>query len=371
MKNCLLIDDLALKGWKSIIEKAITKTDQSIEVASSFEEAIEKIENKYDLIFLDVRLTEEDHKVNIISDYSGFKILKEIKKDFLKINYSTPIILITASNKIWNIDEFRDYGVDAYYIKEHPDYIFSKENSLFNLKNLQDNYLNLIQVGEKRNEVWEICNNVINLINNHPYFRNGDLKYLNIKGRIIDKLKLGYSLLFQKQTKLQEELHLSNNETLSFLVFWSILEEISKAFTDISATWDNHFNRSGNWKFRNKEYFIEFNRNKEEYKINYESWSGNINVLTKDQRWHNGVINLSDQICSLIWAYEENRDRSITIQSFKEINKYRNEVDYIHSSVNNIINKKLIDIGSNIKAYEMNVKILILILKLFSIKDKL
>ena len=77
MKKCLLIDDLALLGWKSIIEKAVTKTSESLEVALSFEEAIKKTEDKYDLIFLDVRLTEKDHRVKEISDYSGFKILKE------------------------------------------------------------------------------------------------------------------------------------------------------------------------------------------------------------------------------------------------------------------------------------------------------
>lgn len=370
MKKCLLIDDLALKGWKSVIEKVVMKTIGNLEVATLFEEALKKLDEKYDVIFLDVRLTEKDHKVNDIKEYTGFKILKEIKKDFLKVNFSTPIILITASNKIWNIDAFRDYGVDAYYIKEHPDYIFSKENSLSNLKNLQNNFLNLVEVGAKRKEIWDLSSSIIQLINKHPYFKDSDSKYHNIKNRIIDKLKLGYSHLFKNQTEIEKKLLFSNNETLSFIIFWSILEEISKGFTDISVTWNDIFNRNGNWKFRNKDYFIEYIIKQDSYKINYDPKTGKKDILIKDERnkYHNGIINLSDQIYSLIFAYAKNEERNFLIQSFKEINKYRNEVDFIHSSVKNILTAKLVDLESNKKAYEMNVKILELIHKIISIK---
>lgn len=370
MKRCLLIDDLALKGWKSVIEKVVIKTLGNLEVATSFEEAIKKIEDKYDVIFLDVRLTEEDHSVNDIKEYTGFKILKEIKKDFLKVNFSTPVILITASNKIWNIDAFRDYGVDAYYIKEHPDYIFSKVNSLSNLKNLQNNFLSLIEVGAKRKEIWDLSSSTIELINNHPYFKDQNSKYHNIKNRIIDKLKLGYSHLFKNQTKIEKELLLSNNESLSFIIFWSILEEVSKGFTDISETWDDVYNRNGNWKFRNKEFFIESIIKQDSYKINYDPKTGKKDLLINDNKnkYHNGIINLSDQIYSLIYAYAKNEEINLATQSFRAINKYRNEVDFIHSSVKNILTKDLIDVESNRKAYEMNVKILVLINQFFSFK---
>jgi len=379
MKKCLLIDDLALKGWKSIIEKSITKTSGNLEVASTFEEAINKIQDKYDLIFLDIRLTEKDHNVKVISDYSGYKILKEIKKDFLKVNYSTPVILITASNKIWNIDEFRNYGVDAYYIKEHPDYVFSKENSLNNLSNLQNNFLNLIKVGCKRNEIWELCSGIIELINKHSYFKDLDPKYLNIKNRIIDKLKLGYSHLFKNQTKIEKDLLLSNNESVSFIIFWSILEEISKGFTDINKTWDNVFNRYSSWKFRNKEYFIEeidstkiklnFSRNKQnQFRKTFIEYSVG---SSEYKRYTSKIINLSDQIYSLLSAYSENPEiyRAL-ILNFQKINNYRNDVDFIHPSVNSILTKSIITKESINDAYDMNVEMLKLINKILNINTK-
>ncbi|WP_454938974.1 response regulator [Capnocytophaga gingivalis] len=117
----LLIDDLALRGWKQVLEKAVTQT--SIDVVENIEKAKEKLKEKYDLIFLDMRLGEEDHKKTDVKEFGGFKLLKEIKSDFRNTNFSTPIILITASNKIWNIDKFKEYGVDFCYIKEHPNYV--------------------------------------------------------------------------------------------------------------------------------------------------------------------------------------------------------------------------------------------------------
>jgi CheY-like chemotaxis protein len=370
MKKFLLIDDLALRGWKSVIEKSVIKSSGILDIATSFYEAINKTKDKYDLIFLDVRLIEEDHNPKNVIEYSGFKILKEIKKDFLKVNFSTPIILITASNKIWILDAFRDYGVDSFYIKEHPDNIFSKENSLNNLKRLQNDFLSLKEIGSKRREIWDLCSNTIELINNHAYFNVLDSKYLNIKNRIIDKIKLGYSHLFKKQSKIEKEMLLSNNESLSFIIFWSILEEISKGFTDISETWDNVFNRNGNWKYRNREYFIEYIVKQDLYKINYDSKTGLKDILIKDDKnkYHNGIINLSDQILSLIHAYAKKDKINSTIQSFKEINKYRNEVDFIHSSVNNILNKSIVNKVDIEKAYNMNIKILKLINEILSIK---
>jgi hypothetical protein len=163
---------------------------------------------------------------------------------------------------------------------------------------------------------------------------------------------------------------LSCNESLSFIIFWSILEEISKGFTEISLTWDNIYNRNGNWKFRNKEYFIEYISKQDFYKINYDHKTGKTDLLIKDDlnKYHNGIINLSDQIYSLIYAYAKNEERKFAIQSFKEINKYRNEVDFIHSSVKNILTKNVMDLESNKKAFEMNVKVLELIHNIFSIK---
>ncbi|MBP1163491.1 CheY-like chemotaxis protein [Chryseobacterium sp. PvR013] len=365
----LLIDDLAERGWKSIIEKAIIKNVGNLDFSVTYDEALNKLNDKYDLIFLDVRLTEDDHKSTEIKNYSGFMLLNEIRKDFLNKNFSTPIILITASNKIWNIDSFRQYGIDEYYIKEHPNFIFNKEFSKQNLENLQKNFLILNEEGKKRKEIWELCTSIIIILENHQYF-NTNSKDQNIKQRIIDKLKLGYAQLFSKQTKVEKNILLSNNDSLSFIIFWSILEEVSKAFTDSNMTWYyNRTNRSyeflGNWIFKNGEKFIE-NLSEVECKINYVH-NNKIQMISYESQYLTGKVNLSDQIYSLIYAYflVNSNLRNRHLISFSSLNNFRNNIDYIHSSLDNIFSKKLIIQDSN-DTYKMNVKILTFVTDILS-----
>jgi len=347
----LLIDDMSHHGWKSILEMAVIKESNSLEVAVNYEEALEKIQSAWDIIFLDMRLSEKDFSVDNYNSYSGFRLLKEIRKNFDSINFCTPIILITASNKIWNIDAFQENGIDGFYIKEHPDYKFDKETSRNNLENLQNVFKTLIINGQKKREVWTLCNSIIQNVNSNAYFKTQEKTYLNIKNRIIDKIKLGYYQLFQNQTDLEKDILLSYNESLSFIIFWSILEEISKGFTKISETWDSKFERSLNWKFKNGEYFILFENN--EMFINFGKndngdyikksfvFSDESNEYKKYSK--NPIINLSDQVYSLLAAYSKNNEEFRQISSqFKILNRYRNETDFIHGSVSNILTRNLL-----------------------------
>lgn len=363
----LLIDDLAEKGWKSVIEKAIIRDLGTLDYTLNYDDAIKLINNKYDLIFLDVRLTENDHKINDVTQYSGFKLLQEIKKDFRSMNFCTPIILITASNKIWNIDLFTQYGVDNFYIKEHPNYIFNKEFSKQNLNNLQQNFLKLNDEGIKRTKVWDLCIQIFILINNHKYF-NAKAIDRNVKARIIDKLKLGYAQIFSKQTEIQKNILQFNSDSLSFIIFWSILEEISKGFTDINNTWyynnkDKSYEFLGNWTFKNGQKFIE-KLSDTECKVNYIHHN-KIQIKLSDNQFLTGRVKLSDQIYALIFAYIKDSSRNTYFIKFKNLNNFRNNIDYIHSSIGNILTKELI-IQDSDETYKMNIKILVFIKDLLS-----
>jgi CheY-like chemotaxis protein len=363
----LLIDDLANNGWKSILEKAIIQENNSLDIAVNYSQAIEKINYQWDIIFLDMRLTDLDHNVQKIEDYGGFKVLKEIKKDFSSINFCTPIILITASNKIWNVNAFQQNGIDGFYIKEHPDYQFDKMASKNNLENLQNTFKALIIRGRQRREIWTLCDSVINKLNNNSYFKTQEEPYVNIRNRIIDKIKLGYAQLFQSQTELEKNILLSYNESLSFIIFWSILEEISKGFTKINETWNSRYERNSNWKFNNGEYFLKY----EDYnlKLNFNKNANGAYVKgefsfsesTKEYYKYYGdlPINLSDQIYSLLAAYStDNAMYKKLWLEFKPLNRYRNETDFIHGSIPNILNNKLLQIEAIDAAYDKNIQIL-------------
>ena len=346
-KRVLLIDDLALKGWKQVLEKVLTLGLIPIEIATNIKDAQERLKEKYDLIFLDMRLGEKDHYNYDIEEYGGFKLLKEIKSDFKNTNFSTPIILITASNKIWNIDKFKEYGADFYYIKEHPNYVYSKEYSMENFKRLKEDFILGKEYSERRYEIWKLCKEIIERIEQHPYFKTQDKRYSNVKKRIIDKIKLGYYYLFKESTEMEKEKLLANNESIAFIIFWSILEEIVKGYTDIDETWneEEEYKRKDNWKFRNNNFFIQDGKNitdpnnKEDYNI---------------------YVNLSTQVEGLISCYIEDSSKQNFYKEvkFRKINKYRNHIDYIHSSVLNILTKELIEDKNVEECFKKNKEIL-------------
>ncbi|HPX75998.1 MAG TPA: response regulator [Bacteroidales bacterium] len=365
----LLIDDKAKKGWEQLLKLIFPFQNMVIESATTYVDAIDLIQNEYDIILLDIRLEANDYKKINIEDFSGYKILKKIKRNFSIVNFSTPIILLTASNKIWNIDAFKEYGVDSYFIKEHPDYIFDKKASNYSYEIFRDNFENLLfDIGPRRKDVWRLSNEIINKINKHYYF-NGSKKDKNIKNRIIDKLKLGYAYLFKGQTKLEKDLLKTNNESLAFIIYFSILEEIVKGFSDIS-TWNTAtYERNINWKFKNKEYFIEKNKDGITVNITFDkkkaiNYSDDTNEYSK---YSEGLINLSEQMYSLIAAYSDGDNYTKLSNSFQEINKFRNETDYIHSNVKNIFTKELIHKDTTEDAYNNCCKVLELINDILSL----
>ncbi len=369
----LLIDDNANKGWKQIIEKVFPVTDMIVQVALNLQEAENKIEDKFDLIFLDVRLSEQDHNVTNPTEYSGYKILEKIKNNFLNMNFATPIILITATNKIWNVDAFRNYGIDGYYIKEHPNYVFDIETSKQNYNNLKKKFIELKAIGQKRNDIWKLSKDIIDKISKHSYFMENK-KYENVKDRIIDKLKLGYDYLFKEPNELEKKVLKTNNEAIAFIIYWSILEEIVKGYSEYNNWIMPDYTFSGNWKFRNKEYFIERDNDTIEVNISKDirgNWVSqgvqeNANII--DFKYINGKINLSEQVYSLLAAYQmDNQQFQSLSNGFNSINSFRNKIDFIHSKIKNIYERPLINEKDSTEQYDFCIKQLTFIKNILSL----
>lgn len=379
----LLIDDLATKGWKSALELSVIKDSGILEVALTYDEAIEKLKSEWSVVFLDMRLTELDHKLNDFTELSGYRILQTMKGNFRNVNFATPVILFTASNKIWNIDLFNQYSIEGYYIKEHPNYSISKEQSRNNLENLQALFANSLVYDKKRKNIWSLCVKVIDQLEKHPYFKGQNPRDVNVKNRINDKIKLGYAQLFKRINKLEKELLLNYNEAMSFIVFWSILEEISKGFVDFNETFVENrtgkYERKGNWKFRNKEYFIERGLYKVTVNMEFKGkvpHKKHVTYLEEKEnieykKYTESIINLSSQIFSLIAAYsrDEVQFKDVALR-FQNINDYRNKVDFIHSDLVNIFKMDLYNEKFVAKAFSKNVEILELINEILSFPIK-
>lgn len=151
----LLIDDLAEAGWKEaynfvlgesvVIESVAINLDSNISYTDRKQKLINLIKSNYLdklifrtkllCVFLDLRIFEEDNQTKTIDEYTGSIILKELKKRYPYI----PIVITTASNKLWTYLELRKLGVDAYWNKEGIDNYFSNKESI-------ENYSRLIKI---------------------------------------------------------------------------------------------------------------------------------------------------------------------------------------------------------------------------------
>lgn len=150
----LLIDDQAGEGWSDIYQHIIYggenrdfHTFNNFPASNSnHEEGIEHIKenvieylinqmnNKVDCILLDLRLQPGD-KNKEVHKVSGVKILKHINKHFKGI----PILVTSASNKIWSYQEVIKAGADAYWLKEGVDNLQNAEDSI-------KSYVNFIEI---------------------------------------------------------------------------------------------------------------------------------------------------------------------------------------------------------------------------------
>lgn len=165
-KKILLIDDEAQKGWADVLRKwlfgaSIDVIDREV---STYEELPEDVRAKissdyYDLYLLDLRLLgNKEDDIYDAEEFSGMKILRRIKV----INRGNQVIMMTASNKAWNMKALLDAGADGYYIKESPELQLPKsfsENNFGAFK--KEVLLSLSDRAYKKN----VYRNVIKLVN--------------------------------------------------------------------------------------------------------------------------------------------------------------------------------------------------------------
>jgi len=114
---------------------------------------------KYDLVLLDLYLTDKDKDIRIsyetseedkLGEYTSSKIVKHIREK-LK-DKATPIVLFTASEKVYNVDKLRRLGVDDYIHKSIPYKNEDCKQYFKNFKNCIKTYVS--QEREILREVW-------------------------------------------------------------------------------------------------------------------------------------------------------------------------------------------------------------------------
>lgn len=129
-----IIDDEYNKGWGAFYKYLLSKSDASVVIYDEFDKldtkdiAVSKIKkwikdtenskSPIDSYIIDLRLHDDDFMKTNPDNFTGINIIDYIKKE---INAGIPILVVTASNKIWNFQACIKKGVKRYVIKESPE----------------------------------------------------------------------------------------------------------------------------------------------------------------------------------------------------------------------------------------------------------
>lgn len=350
--KALLIDDNAYQGWQVLLEQSFNI--HKLEVATNKTEAEAALGIEHQIIFLDIRLSADEINHNEISAYASYKLIQQIRTDFTHLNFSTPIILFTASNEAWKVKEFIEMGVDAVYTKEHPGSGYNPETSKKNFEALKHDVSRLIALAQKRRHIWNLSREIFRSLENHLYAKkqnkfNKDDNYRFVTARINDKIKLAYRVFFSTEKKYEHDALISNNTNIAFIVYFSMAEEITKLFT--KRTQNFKYYHECEWQYRNGAYLIR-DISKEGEHTTWEYLKRGIPTKTTG-KYPLEAKSLANQMYGLLTSYSTIPSQKKALEaSWKEINNIRNNNSFIHSDTAAIYNSPLVVDASKDEDYQ-------------------
>ena len=196
----LLIDDEWNRGWKDIINTAISKEgiefdtfEYDFKDKSNFNLYMriqEKIkEFNPDVVILDLRLSQNDHENDEIDTYTGIKILEKIHN----INAGIQVIMLTATSKSTILEKLYEKKILGYIKKEHPE-----DRNIDTVENI-NKFIQLVDKGFGKKylkEIWEIQHNILNL----EILNSDNKNYRKIKFELANVFDITDSNLDKKTT---------------------------------------------------------------------------------------------------------------------------------------------------------------------------
>lgn len=218
-KRILLIDDEADKGWSGVFKKMFDGgyLDVINVKLSGFNEIPEKIKQNiyidlYDLYLVDLRLLgeNEEHIVSTIQ-FSGRDVINEIKRN----NEGNQVVVITASNKAWNLRNLFAEGANGYYVKESPELLLPPELSKENYDSLIDSINSAFKNCYKR-RLWAEQYNLI------EYIKKLDLEQ-DLQDKLIKQLEVFETFMLKAENE--------NELAATYLTLFQILEIIKHHYS--------------------------------------------------------------------------------------------------------------------------------------------
>lgn len=221
--NYLLIDDEAEKGWSDVLNLLLPEAHQTlvkdkVEKFGDLPESIKKniYDGEYEIIFLDLRmLGPKEESVARPKDFSGMKILESIKS----INRGIQVIMLTATNKSWNLQALLNSGANGYYMKEAPEYHFPIKYSEQNAITFIDTIKNCLKNSFLQDIYFDI---------QHTSLPSD----LEISSEIIKQLNLSFNLIENAINK--------NDIALSYIALEQVFEISTSNLIEKIGTYDGY-----------------------------------------------------------------------------------------------------------------------------------
>lgn len=217
----LYVDDEADDGWNELLFHLFSDINQIEEYyfvgndikSMTQEQIIEYVfsyieDQEFNLVILDFRLHPLDFEEKNIEKITGYKLLEKIKK----YNRGIQVIMLSATNKVWNLQALQNAEVDGFIVKESPE---NSVDSTFTEESLK-HFVNLLNHCKDRIFLKEIWSRIMQLKNRVNYL----LTFQDIKQEYGDNLLTLLSMA-------EDHLFATNNEHYldsSFITLFRIVE---------------------------------------------------------------------------------------------------------------------------------------------------
>ncbi len=242
----LIIDDELDKGWEEALRMIFIDNPF---IKPTFYQPVDRdtniilakldefLQNEFDLIITDLRLTEEDKSSGSHEDIvnleglTGMKVIEKIKS----YSPSIPIISLTASNKAWTFRTLENkYGVEDYWIKENPELGL---NNLYSLKNIEDLLISItsnISYNQSIKFLWELVDSIEINKGKEDYIQTFQTFFKNVKPKqfvinrleaILILLKKAYGFISREPFEFNRQYYGFDPIEMAFIYIWGCLNE--------------------------------------------------------------------------------------------------------------------------------------------------
>lgn len=287
----LLVDDEAEKGWYEVFCEIIEDVngfpfchlDDEFNNKSCDEivrMTLEKIKNEdIDIVLLDFRLHKSDFVTKNTKEITGYKILERVKE----YNAGVQVVVVSATNKIWNWEELREAGADGFILKESPS-VYQSSNTIEIIKGFVDS----VQKCCDRLFLKKFYADLESLKSN--YLPRKNKKHAKpLDKNFVEETMTWFELSCSALKKDNSEASI----TSAFLFLFSVLENMSNRIIRVDSPetdYDMNGNEIDKYKFQNGDCLKSFDENYEKTTFDLTYPRG------KAIAWKQKILNTLDYI---------------------------------------------------------------------------